>query len=213
MPLIVPGCYTPCNDAPCDEDICQLTDINPCICEPEMDCCAACGANEWLCLQPPENCPDTTRKPIVLSAGKSFGMCAGECDFDIVIDNTDSDEECHTVSLSVCDWTELPCREGNIGTLTPTGQAKAVGLAAELIGEKLQETYGCPDCADGGASQVVLSLLDTGEIAISYEYNRPPEVLVRVDTFAQGLIDALYNCEPTDDIAIDGSVCTPYGNE
>ncbi len=51
MPIIEPGCYTPCEeDAPCDTGVCQLTDINPCICETGTFCCTACGALEWLCL-------------------------------------------------------------------------------------------------------------------------------------------------------------------
>jgi hypothetical protein len=55
MPAIEPGCYTPCEDnSSCDTGVCQLTDINPCICEPGMDCCAACGAHMWLCLPPTE---------------------------------------------------------------------------------------------------------------------------------------------------------------
>jgi hypothetical protein len=51
---ITAGCYRPCEPdgaAVCEAPTtCQRTDINPCVCPPGAGCCAACGAEQWLCL-------------------------------------------------------------------------------------------------------------------------------------------------------------------
>jgi len=52
---ITAGCYQPCTDADdgsCPVGMsCQRTDINPCICPAGEGCCAACGAEQWVCLE------------------------------------------------------------------------------------------------------------------------------------------------------------------
>lgn len=52
--VITPGCYQPCSgslDRSCGAGTtCQRSDINPCVCPPGEGCCAACGAEQWLCL-------------------------------------------------------------------------------------------------------------------------------------------------------------------
>jgi len=47
------GCYGSCSTegAPCvGGGSCQRVYVNPCICMPGMGCCAACGAEQLLCL-------------------------------------------------------------------------------------------------------------------------------------------------------------------
>jgi hypothetical protein len=47
------GCYAPC-DGPgsgCTVGTCFEVQINPCVCADGEDCCAACGAYEWLCVE------------------------------------------------------------------------------------------------------------------------------------------------------------------
>jgi hypothetical protein len=54
--VITAGCYRPCTgatDGSCTAGTtCRRTDINPCICPAGEGCCAACGAEQWLCLAP-----------------------------------------------------------------------------------------------------------------------------------------------------------------
>lgn len=56
------GCYVPC-DGPADlascplDTECRRTDVNPCVCGPGEGCCAACGAEAWLCLPPAPSGP------------------------------------------------------------------------------------------------------------------------------------------------------------
>jgi hypothetical protein len=47
------GCYEPC-DGPgdaCTVGTCSQVQVNPCVCPEGEDCCAACGAIEWLCVE------------------------------------------------------------------------------------------------------------------------------------------------------------------
>lgn len=58
------GCYEPC-DGPrdtCLAGTCAQVEVNPCVCPEGEDCCAACGAIEWLCV---EGLPDTACEAIV----------------------------------------------------------------------------------------------------------------------------------------------------
>ena len=44
----------------------------------------------------------------------------------------------------------------NSGSLTSSGRERIDSAVAGLAGVTLQETYGCPDCADGGAAYLTL---------------------------------------------------------
>lgn len=53
---IVEGCYASCSGASdvCDGGLtCTQAWVNPCVCPKGEGCCAACGAEQWLCLQAP----------------------------------------------------------------------------------------------------------------------------------------------------------------
>lgn len=58
------GCYEPC-DGPGDACVggaCVEVQVNPCVCPEGEDCCAACGALAWLCV---EGLPDAVCEQIV----------------------------------------------------------------------------------------------------------------------------------------------------
>jgi hypothetical protein len=90
--------------------------------------------------------------------------------------------------------------------LTSQGAARLESLATSLP-EDLQETYGCPDCADGGASFLAL-LRDSDSHRSEYEYGNPPAELAAIDAFLKEVMDALGQCRATADVTLDGS-CTP----
>lgn len=58
------GCYEPCDGpgAACAVGSCAEVEVNPCVCPEGEDCCAACGAVEWLCV---EGLPDAVCDAIV----------------------------------------------------------------------------------------------------------------------------------------------------
>jgi hypothetical protein len=202
---IEPGCYAPCEGEPCEDGLCQKASINPCY----GSDCDACSMDEWLCLDAaPKCCLETTFSPMIKGGGRSFGMCIGDCDFDVYIEPGAAEEMCERVVLDVCDSRgDTGCRQKNMGNLTPLGQTKATGFAAELLGVELQKVYGCPDCADGGASQLTIRR-DGKEIEIEYEWRNPPDILKKADAFTQGIIDALYSCVSNKDIEVDAD-CAP----
>ncbi|MBN2716635.1 MAG: hypothetical protein JXX14_12330 [Deltaproteobacteria bacterium] len=203
MPVIAAGCYQKCTGSPCATGICQVTDINPCICEPGQECCAACGMWEHLCLDAPASCGLVDTQFAITAGGKSFGECMGECQFSFeasVLDNG----ECASVTLNVCGWGADSCTRVNTGLLTPTGNAKLSGLAVELSGHALNDVYGCPDCADGGASQLALTMSGV-EKHISYEFGNPPAILSSADAFTSSVINALNICVSNENIVVDDS--------
>ena len=57
----------------------------------------------------------------------------------------------------------------------------------------LQETYGCPDCADGGSGWV--SVRDSaGERRSTFDFSGAPEILDPVDDFFRGVIETMQDC-------------------
>jgi hypothetical protein len=94
----------------------------------------------------------------------------------------------------------------NRGQLTSSGAARLESLASGLP-EELQETYGCPDCADGGASFLTV-VRDSESLRTEYEYGNPPAELSAIDGFLKGVMDALGECRATADLTPEGS-CTP----
>ncbi len=66
-------------------------------------------------------------------------------------------------------------------------------MAAALMrvrSSDLAPTYGCPDCADGGASTLLV-----GKSAHVYEFDNPPNELVDLDPLLMSLRQALTECE------------------
>ncbi len=197
-----PGCYANaalgCGaDADCGEGL-QCVDItyDPCWNAP----CAACGAGETLCVpstQPDPNVSDW----YVAGGGSSFGECFGACKRDVTLDAAGN------AHLLITGWAEDTYAD-NTGQLTGGGMAEAYELAVMLEAVDLEKVYGCPDCADGGASRADLM---RGGVASShtYEYGDPPAELKAVDVFVKDVIDALSSCiastrvQPAED-------CVPY---
>lgn len=151
--------------------------------------------NEYLIGEP----PSSTRT--LVSAGWSFGFCGGACVGELAFDGT-------AVQLTITG--HEPGGEvylDNAGDLTGDGlQALQTALAA-LTGVALEETYGCPDCVDGGASHVTLAR-DGVTSTHTYEYGEPPEVLTELDALLEKLNDALETCTANEYIEI-GDGCKP----
>ncbi|MBN2340426.1 MAG: hypothetical protein JXX29_01045 [Deltaproteobacteria bacterium] len=206
MSAIEPGCYFPCEGDICSGTVCQAVSINPCVCEEGQDCCEACGATQWLCLDAPDSCVAADPAFMIVSAQKTFGECQGECRFNLSFAIGESGD-CARASLEVCGWGEEGCTRTNTGTLTALGQAYLSGSVVEIKDDILVDTYGCPDCADGGASAVTF-VMDSTERTISYEYGNPPNNLVHINMLTMALMNALDDCLSNDYITIPNDACT-----
>jgi hypothetical protein len=135
----------------------------------------------------------------IVDAGWSFGFCIGPCRGEL---RQDGD----TLALRVTDRTGSQVIAENRGRFTSEGSARLAGLSASLPADLL-ERYGCPDCADGGASWLTV-IRGSGTRRTEYEYGKPPSELDAMDEFLAGVMQALRECRATSDVTIVAG-CTP----
>jgi len=184
------GCSAQCSEG--DEKIAGSDD-----CLQDVACYEVtdCGETIW-CTGATGPAPETR-----LSAGGwSFGECIGSCKTDVTIEGT-------TVSLTISGWDNTIYAE-NSGTLDDTVAGLPKAIAEALIGTDLQETYGCPDCADGGASYITL-IREDAESTHNYEYSDAPEALADADAFIASIAAALQSCSAESGVT-PGDDCEPY---
>ena len=105
----------------------------------------------------------------ILKWGTSFGMCAGYCQEDLSIDSARA-----TLTRS--------SRQSERPTLTHDRALSDSALRQLLqhvdveVIRSLQDVYGCPDCADGGAEYVEI-VAPTFTKRVQFEYGAgPPEL-------------------------------------
>lgn len=141
---------------------------------------------------------DETR---LVAAGWSFGMCAGYCRADLTVIGD-------RLRLQGSDnWTDTPLYV-NEGTLTADGASTLSTLLADIQPASLDETYGCPDCADGGAAYVGF-LSDGQGSRHDMPFGDPPPVLASLYELNQSLISALETCTSNELVGVDAD-CSPY---
>ena len=128
--------------------------------------------------------------PTIVGGGFSFGMCLGYCLTDLELAGAD-------VLLTRSAWPGLDEEELEPvvveGALTGEGEAALADAARGLVGVVLRDTYGCPDCADGGSGWVIVRDA-AGQRRSKFEYFNPPPELATVDELLRGVIDALRTC-------------------
>jgi len=68
--------------------------------------------------------------------------------------------------------------------------------ALEAAGfKKLPETYGCPDCADGGAEFIEIE--NDGKVQrVTYDYNKAPKELTEAAAKLKLVMASFENCKP-----------------
>ena len=135
----------------------------------------------------------------VVDAGSSFGFCIGPCRTELQLSG-------ESLAVRVTDRTGNQAIAQNRGRLTSRGSARLAGLSASLP-DNLLEQYGCPDCADGGASWLTVAR-ESGTRRTEYEYGKPPSELAAMDEFLASVIQALRECRETSDVALEAG-CTP----
>lgn len=138
--------------------------------------------------------------PRLVSAGTSFGMCLGFCERTLSVDGA-------SVTMEAVDR-EGPTRTVT-GTLSGDAAADLAAAVAAVDVAALEETYGCPDCADGGAATLTFTPADGGPAVTStYEFGNPPPELAAVDAVTAPVVDALSTCEPSP-LVEPGPGCEP----
>jgi hypothetical protein len=130
-------------------------------------------------------------------AGWSFGMCLGYCHADLVVDADD-------LVLVGRDREQATPLFENRGSLTAEGRAALDAALAALGDTPLEPVYGCPDCADGGASYLTL-VRDGLASRHDMEHGAPPPELTELDALATTFIDALQACRSGALVTVDDS--------
>ena len=144
-------------------------------------------------------CGETRLVEVAMWAGECVGECIGRVSIGA---SESSGGGCEQVTFAGYGWrnTKVPIRTHR-STLTPEGLRQVRELALALDGVSLQKRYGCPDCNDGGAAQIVL-LRGGIRSEHTYEVGRPPEELRAVHHFALPLLRALTVCRSNELVTV-----------
>lgn len=127
-------------------------------------------------------------------AGRSFGMCMGYCSADLVIDG---DSLALTGRQHMVDDPLFV----NHGALTTSAQERIAAALSSLEGVVLEPVYGCPDCADGGAAYLTISVNGVAS-RHDMELGSPPLELTDLHGLAMAMIDALERCASNDLVVV-----------
>jgi hypothetical protein len=100
---------------------------------------------------------------LVVRTGTSFGMCLGYCESTLEIGGTEM-----ILRQTSREPDRNPPREVR-GTLTRQQWEEIAALASSDAFARLDETYGCPDCADGGAEFIEVER-DGRKQRVNFEY-------------------------------------------
>ena len=116
-------------------------------------------------------------KLVKLNYGTSFNMCIGYCKKSMAIDS-------HNITYNRSGWVNtietITCKE----VLENNDWIffnKQLDISAFL---KLQETIGCPDCADGGAEWIEIEQVNGNKHKVTFEFMHEPSQM-------KGYIDKL----------------------
>jgi hypothetical protein len=142
-------------------------------------------------------------EPSLVGAGWSFGMCAGYCLADLIVEG---DRVILTGGSNMTDTLLFV----NEGTLTAEALSR-IAEALEALGDSpLEPSYGCPDCADGGAAYLTI-MRDGATTRHQMEFGAPPAELAELYDLSLSVIAALETCE-TNELVTVGAQCQPAEN-
>ncbi len=197
------GCDAPgqCMDG--EEPTCPPVFEAVCSCDgATMDACVA--ANSGAGVDYVGECVDDfSYGANWVSTRISFGECLGECAFRIERNQDDPSQ----LLYDACDYQEMSCERSVVLSLNDEGMALLQQAHREFRGPTLEEEYGCPDCADGGATLVRLQSSDA-LTEHEYEYSNPPSVFESLDALMLDVHVAMYDCSEGLYFSVVGE-CTP----
>lgn len=124
---------------------------------------------------------------VEINYGKSFGECQGYCIYDLKM----TSESANYVSYG---WTDdLSYPDINCTTTTHDWDmlSGSINLTTFLA---LDETIGCPDCADGGAEWIEV-VHDQGRYKVTFEYLNEPSDLAPAASAYRALMESVAQCE------------------
>ncbi|WP_425390316.1 hypothetical protein [Ekhidna sp.] len=113
------------------------------------------------------NCQEQVQSSEVtkIEFGTSFGMCAGYC--TQILSLTKGEISKTVIPRLDDDLTEKSCTASYDGFNLVTSKIDLTEFLA------LEETIGCPNCADGGAEWIEITTVN-GSKKVTYEYGKEP---------------------------------------
>ncbi len=114
-----------------------------------------------------------TSKPVVseetaiisITHGTNFGHCRGYCRKEVIF----SEEQVQYIESSV-DSGKNPDKKEQFAYTEAQWKSLSTKVNLESF-EKLEESYGCPDCADGGSEYIEIKTLK-GTKRVTIEFNK-----------------------------------------
>lgn len=138
----------------------------------------------------------------VAAAGTSYGECGGACVSTLSIDQGALHYDLTGYDSDVY--------ANNDGLLTELGAGQLAEMEAKLAARiELQETYGCPDCDDGGAAWATLQTADGASTTHTWEAGNAPEEFLELSLMVNDLVTALRECEASSHVTVHSS-CVAY---
>lgn len=130
---------------------------------------------------PPEDDPGAV---VRVGYGSSFGFCLGYCHKELVAEKT-------VLQLAAFSrQEEYPDVRGR-SEITEDEWRHVQKLAASVPWSDLEEVIGCPDCADGGAEWVEVSLGDAPARRVTFPFMEPPEALMELTDVLRSWMERL----------------------
>lgn len=170
------GCDAPGECRAGEEPVCPPEFDPVCSCDgATVDNCTAQNSGQGVAY-PGECIDDASYGAHWRSTRLLFGFCGGECAFRL----TRNLEAPTQITFDACDYQETSCERQVVLQLNDEGLALLKQAHREFRGSTLEAQYGCPGCADGGATLVVLES-ESGVTEHAYEYSNPPPVFASLD--------------------------------
>ncbi|MEE9463826.1 MAG: hypothetical protein V3V53_18460 [Bacteroidales bacterium] len=134
------------------------------------------------------SCTEKDSSEITLvNYGTSFGECIGYCIQDMDVNPT-------LATLERFGWFDtIETQTCSLNMDDNHWEQIITGIDVEIfIG--LPETFGCPDCADGGAEWVEIELQNGEKHRVTFEYHNEPSELLSPVAKLRELLEALIPC-------------------
>ena len=106
-----------------------------------------------------------SQEPLVVRSGTSFGMCIGYCATELRIEG-----ERLVLTRTSRDEAQYP-KQTETKTISREEWEAITKLVEESAFGALEEVYGCPDCADGGAEWIEVER-DGVQNRVTFEYGK-----------------------------------------
>jgi hypothetical protein len=106
---------------------------------------------------------------VVIISGTSFGECLGYCRTELRVDGEEA-------RFTRSTWNQTAPEQTQAREVGETEWNELLSNVDPATFESLEDVYGCPDCADGGAEWVEIAAAGLNK-RVTFEFGSPPPEL------------------------------------